>query len=225
MKLIQDQTTRLKQVGLNPMVLGHTKYKDKTDEVTGTEYSQLTTSLTSDLDSIFGDTSQIVCTISIDKVIEDGKITGTQRMLHFRDDGVVDCGSRFSGMPDSMVLSARNYVDAFNIGVKSSYLTTPPVTQPKVEVKLETKAPEIKAEEIAPVEENLSWGSAEKAEDTEPVYDLKTLIAMILSTIKQKQAAGIAVVDIMKVLTDNGVKDPNKITNIEIAKKIFAAYK
>lgn len=222
-KLIQKQTTRLKQIGLNPMVLGHTKYKDKTDEMSGAEYSQLTTSLNSDLDAIFGDTAQVVCTISIDKVIEDGKITGTERMLHFRDDGVVDCGSRFSGMPDSAVLSARNYVDAFNIGVKSSYLTTPPATQPKADVKVEIKTPVI--EETIPVEENTSWGSTEKSEDTEPVYDLKTLIAMILSAIKQKQAAGVAVIEIMKVLTDNGVKDPNKITDIEIAKKIFAAYK
>jgi hypothetical protein len=226
-KLIQDQTTRLKQIGLNPMVLGHTKYKDKTDEMSGAEYSQLTTSLNSDLDAIFGDTAQVVCTISIDKIIEEGKIIGTERMLHFRDDGVVDCGSRFSGMPDCLPLSARNYVDAFNIGVKSSYLTTPPVTQQKAEVKVEIKTPEIKAETKVedPVEENLSWGSTEKVEDTEPVYDLKTLISMILSTIKQKQAAGVAVVDIMKVLTNNGVKDPNKITDIETAKKILAEYK
>jgi hypothetical protein len=226
-KLIQDQTTRLKQIGLCPMVLGHTKYKDKTDEMSGAEYSQLTTSLNSDLDAIFGDTAQVVCTISIDKIIEEGKIIGTQRMLHFRDDGIVDCGSRFTGMPDSMELSSRNYVDAFNIGVKSSYLTTPPAVQTKVEDKIETKASEVKAEikEPAPVEDNTSWGSTEAEETTEPVYDLKTLIKMILSTIKQKQAAGVAVIDIMKVLTDNKVKDPNKITDIEVAKKILQEYK
>lgn len=231
-KLIQDQTTRLKQIGLCPMVLGHTKYKDMTDEVTGAEYSQLTTSLNSDLDAIFGNTAAIVCTISIDKIIVEGKITGTQRMLHFRDDGIVDCGSRFTGMPDSMELSARNYVDAFNIGVKSSYLTIPPtdkvkvVIQPKIETKVDTKVPEVKTEvkEDAPVD-NASWGSTEAAEITEPVYDLKTLIKMILSVIKQKQVQKVAVTEIMKVLTDNGVADPNKITDIEVAKKILQEYK
>ncbi|MBZ9622939.1 AAA family ATPase [Clostridium sp. FP2] len=225
-KLIQDQTTRLKQIGLCPMVLGHTKYKDKTDEMSGAEYSQLTTSLNSDLDAIFGDTAQVVCTISIDKIIVEGKITGTQRMLHFRDDGIVDCGSRFTGMPDSMELSSANYIEAFDIGVKNSYLTAPPVTQPKVEAKTETKASKVKAEvkEDAPVD-NSSWGSTEAAEPTEPEYDLKTLIKMILSTIKQKQAQKVAVVDIMKVLTNNGVTDPNKITDVEVAKKILQEYK
>jgi hypothetical protein len=87
--LIQEQTFRLKKVGLYPFVLGHTKYKDKTDEMTDAEYSQLTSSLTSDLDGIFGDTAQIVATISVDKVITNNKITGTERMIHFRDDGLI----------------------------------------------------------------------------------------------------------------------------------------
>jgi hypothetical protein len=120
-KLIQEQTFKLKKIGLNPFVLGHTKYKDKTDEITGTEYSQLTSSLTSDLDAIFGDTAQMVMTISLDKIIEENKIVGIDRVMHFRDDGLVDCGSRFPGLPDKMPLSAENYVKAFEQGVRHHF--------------------------------------------------------------------------------------------------------
>ena len=59
-------------------------------------------------------------TISIDKTIENGIITGTKRYMHFRDNGFVDCGSRFKGMVDKCEYGARNYIEAFENGVKSS---------------------------------------------------------------------------------------------------------
>lgn len=210
-KIILEQTNRLKKVGLYPFVLGHTKMKDKADELTGVEYSQLTSSLTSDLDGIFGDTAQIVMTISIDKQIADGKIIGTERMMHFRDNGLVDSGSRFTGMPEKLPLSAKNYIAAFKIGVKSSFLT------PKSEEEIE----KVRKQEVKKREEK---AKAEANKTSTEKTDLPTLIEKILNTIKEKIAAGKTPQDVMEVLSKFNISDPHVITDTKVAKEILKAF-
>jgi phytoene dehydrogenase-like protein len=48
---------------------------------------------------------------------------GSERYIYFRTDGFVDAGSRFSNMPERVVLSAKNYLKAFEQGVRSSFVT------------------------------------------------------------------------------------------------------
>ena len=42
------------------------------------------------------------------------------RWCYFRSDGFVDAGSRFPDVPLRVKLSGKNYIDAFNFGIKSA---------------------------------------------------------------------------------------------------------
>ena len=118
-ELIDNLLADLRHAGYGIFLIGHTKLKD-VKEKNGDEYQQLTSNLSSDYDGIFANKADVIMTISIDKTIENGIITGTKRYMHFRDDGFVDCGSRFRGMIDKCEYGARNYIEAFENGVKSS---------------------------------------------------------------------------------------------------------
>lgn len=118
-ELIDQLLADLRHAGYGVFLIGHTKLKD-VKEKNGDEYQQLTSNLSSDYDGIFANKADVIMTISIDKTIVDGVITGTKRYMHFRDDGFVDCGSRFKGMVDKCEYGARNYIEAFENGVKSS---------------------------------------------------------------------------------------------------------
>lgn len=117
--LIDGLLADLRHAGYGIFLIGHTKLKD-VKEKNGDEYQQLTSNLNSDYDGIFANKADVIMTISIDKTIENGAITGTKRYMHFRDDGFVDCGSRFKGMVDKCEYGAKNYIEAFENGVKSS---------------------------------------------------------------------------------------------------------
>lgn len=117
--LIDQLLADLRHAGYGIFLIGHTKLKD-VKEKNGDEYQQLTSNLSSDFDGIFANKADVIMTISIDKTIENGIITGTKRYMHFRDNGFVDCGSRFKGMVDKCEYGARNYIEAFENGVKSS---------------------------------------------------------------------------------------------------------
>ena len=118
-ELIDQLLADLRHAGYGIFLIGHTKLKD-VKEKNGDEYQQLTSNLSSDYDGIFANKADVIMTISIDKTIENGIITGTKRYMHFRDNGFVDCGSRFKGMVDKCEYGARNYIEAFENGVKSS---------------------------------------------------------------------------------------------------------
>lgn len=128
-ELIDGLLADLRHAGYGIFLIGHTKLKD-VKEKNGDEYQQLTSNLSSDYDGIFANKADIIMTISIDKTIENGTITGTQRYMHFRDDGFVDCGSRFKGMVDKCEYGAAEYIKAFEDGVKSSMIK--PITDKEI---------------------------------------------------------------------------------------------
>lgn len=121
-ELVDEILTQLGRAGYGIILIGHTKYKD-IKEKNGDEYQQLTSNLNSDYDNIFANKADIIMTIAVEKNIEDERIEGVERYMWFRTDGFVDCGGRFSEMPDKVPYGARNYIDAFEEGVKKSILT------------------------------------------------------------------------------------------------------
>lgn len=119
LELIDEQMTRLKRAKYGIVFLGHTKVKD-IKEKAGEEYQQLTSNLNSDYDGIFANKADIIMTISVDKEVADKVLTGTQRYMHFRDDGFVDCGSRFAKIPDKVEFGAKEYIEAVENGIRES---------------------------------------------------------------------------------------------------------
>jgi GTPase SAR1 family protein len=121
--MILEQIAKLRKAGIAVIIPAHTKFKEKTDVLTGEKYEVLTNNLRADIYSAVANIAQVIANIHVHRVIEDGKQIGESRLIHFRSNGVVDCGSRFNDMPEMVELSARNFIDAFEYGVKSSMLT------------------------------------------------------------------------------------------------------
>ena len=118
-ELIDNLLADLRHAGYGVFLIGHTKLRD-VKEKNGDEYQQLKSNLSEDYDGIFANKADIIMTISVDKEIEGDRIIGTKRFMHFRDDGFVDCGSRFTDMPEKVPYGAKEYLEAFEAGVKSS---------------------------------------------------------------------------------------------------------
>jgi len=120
LELMLEPINKLRKAGIAIFILAHTKYKQKMDDSTGTEYDQLTNSLRHDFYACYSNIAQMIVTIDIERSIVDGKQTGERRMMHFRSNGTVDCGCRFKEVPDKLDLSAENFMLAFETGVKSN---------------------------------------------------------------------------------------------------------
>lgn len=118
-ELIDNLLADLQHAGYGVFLIGHTKLRD-VKEKNGDEYQQLKSNLSEDYDGIFANKADIIMTISVDKDIEDDHVVGTKRYMHFRDDGFVDCGSRFTDMPEKVPYGAKEYIEAFEAGVRSS---------------------------------------------------------------------------------------------------------
>lgn len=119
-ELVDDVLARLRKAGYGLIIIGHTKLKD-IKEKNGDEYQQLTSNLNADYDGIFSNKADIVMTIAVEKNInEDKRIEGTTRYMWFRTDGFVDAGGRFSEMPERVEYGAKNYISAFEEGVRKS---------------------------------------------------------------------------------------------------------
>lgn len=143
-ELIEDQIKRIENAGYGMVFISHTKFKDLKEKGSEETYQQLTTNMESRYDGIFSNKADIIATIYIQRDIKDEKLLGTERYIYFRTDGFIDAGSRFSNMPERVILSAKNYLQAFEQGVRSSFVD--PISTDKIQ--------EIKQEEIAEKEKN-----------------------------------------------------------------------
>ncbi len=122
-ELIDEQLAKIRKAGYGIVIIGHTKIRD-IQQKNGDAYQQLTSNLSSDFDGIFANKADIVMTIDVEKEIDENKhINNTTRYMWFRSDGFVDAGGRFSNMPDKVEYGAKNYIEAFEAGVKGAMLT------------------------------------------------------------------------------------------------------
>ncbi|MGE5411721.1 MAG: AAA family ATPase [Clostridiales bacterium] len=120
-ELINDQIRRLEKAQYGIFLIGHTKLKQITDPETGNTYDQVVGNLESRFDTIFTNKADIVCTLALSKEIVDGKLVGTNRSLYFRASSFIDAGSRLKGVPEKTEYGAKEYIKAFEQGVKASF--------------------------------------------------------------------------------------------------------
>ena len=154
--IVSDAIDKLDRMGIAVFILAHTKWKEKTDVLTGDKYEVLTNNLRADLYGDVANTCQMIVNITIDRVIEDGKQVGENRYLNFRSNGLVDCGSRFNELPEKLELSAENFMKAFETGVKSSMKKKLSDEEIKIAKATEEKETQQLAERIKEeVEENI----------------------------------------------------------------------
>lgn len=119
-KQINNQITRLENAGYGLVFIGHTKLKDIKETAESDGYQQLTSNLSTDYDGIFADKADVLATFYTKRIVKNGILEDKERYIYFRNEGFIDCGSRFTGMPDKVEMSAKNYLKAFEQGVLSS---------------------------------------------------------------------------------------------------------
>ena len=147
-ELVDELLAKLRKAGYGIFIIGHTKLKD-VKEKNGDEYQMLTSNLNMDYDGIFANKADIVSTIVVEKIIDEDKhIEGTNRYIYFRSDGFVDAGGRFADIPEKVEYGAKNYINAFEEGVKKAIKGKVSDSEIKKRVAAEKKEREEKAEEF-----------------------------------------------------------------------------
>ena len=215
-ELVTEQIARLRNAGYGVFLIGHVKVKDKIDPVTGDVYEQYTNNLSNKYFGAVADTAQMVVNIvnqlNIVGGTEDkaGRISGSDRIMYFRDTGLIDAKSRFVGVPDSLPLSAKNFLEAFKMGVRGSQ--TQPIEEKEIkkQVKKEQKESEIQYKNLVNSEQN---GNTKRKEDLSS--DIQTSMKNILS---KKNATATA--SLQEVLKKYNVSNIEMINSLELTEMI-----
>lgn len=190
--MMLKEITKLRNANIAVFVLAHTKLKEKTDAVTGETYEQLTNNLRADIWSCIADIAQIICTINIEREIVEGRQVGSTRMMNFVSNGLIDCGSRFSGMPEKLELSAENFMAAFETGVKNSMRK--PISDKEIEELREKEQREEKVKHI--IEDD--------TEENKEAPSNQSLVAQIQKAVNDK---AIDMVELKKVMSAYKIKN------------------
>lgn len=127
MKLLKEYFGDLKKAGIAPFAIAHTKVKNiKEKGEEGEGYQTLTSNLSNDYESIFGDIFDCVLTGYIDRDVEGGKVSSITRKLYLRSNNFVDAGCRFADgtVPEYIVFDkpnmARDFIDVLEEGLRQS---------------------------------------------------------------------------------------------------------
>lgn len=218
----------LKKAGFGIWVIAHTKFKTIKEKGGLDEdgYQQLTSNLTPNMESAFGDCLDVVLTGVIDRdtekrVKKSGQFTKTEnivtdqvRKLYFRGTTLIDAGGRFAAdaVPEYMVFDQPNMADEFirvvEEGIEKSRTNS-----------TKSKEPTFKPEQV-----EIKYDTDEDANpsaQTQAADDLKELKVQIITVATQKGGSkDESVVGIVKKYAPNG--NPNSIKTIESAKQLLA---
>ena len=181
LELIMNEIHKLDRLPVALFILGHTKYKGKKDTLTNNEYEQLTTNLRFDFYSPISNSAQMIVNLATERVIEDGVQIDAKRYMYFTSNGLIDCGSRFEGLPEKLELSAENFMKAFKMGVENS------LKKSKVKHNVEELRKEEKKEqelEVKQVQQEVE--QQEKEEEQKSVDELKSQLKDKLKTTENK---------------------------------------
>ena len=211
-ELVTEQIARLRSAGYGVFLIGHVKVKDKIDPVTGDVYEQYTNNLSNKYFGAVADNAQMVVNIvnelnitggSDDKA---GRVSGSSRMMYFRDTGLIDAKSRFVGMPDKLPLSAKNFLEAFKMGVKNSQTVKMSDKDIKKQAEQERKAADSIYQNVVAQE---NTGDSKRRETL--VDDVKSLMKEVI----RKQDAN-AVAELQKLLKANNVANEDAIGDLPL---------
>lgn len=210
--LLNGQLERLENAGYHPIIICHTKNKDKTDAKTGLKYERITNNLDDKTFESIAGTSQWVLNVVVDRDIKSsgkkdnfgnlmaGDLISSERMIYFRDDNpLIDAGGRFVGLPEKLPLSAKSFWDAFELGVKNSRTTKITNEEEKEQIKKEQEQQEMIAKKSQQLEQSQAserkdelvntikekMGNIRDAKDSVKAQQVKELFAQYEVTLKE----------------------------------------
>lgn len=223
--LMFDYKKRLKNVGVETIVIGHVKKKNITDVVTGETYQ----TLTSDQEQFYFNELRkqlhFLGLAYIDRSIKTEKtgkknivtkkdetknvVVDEKRKIKFRDDNyAVDSGSRFANIVSEINLDADELIKALTDAIKAE--------QAKSGKSFEETKKEQDAEREQREEEVAKMLKAEKEKK-----DLEAINNEIYQFIVDKKDDKSAILPVLKTLKENGLTSPKDITDMSLAKEIL----
>lgn len=174
--LILNKMWELKKVGVNVWLVGHIKVRPVVDNVTGGEYSTLTTDVTQRMFNAFKNKMHIVAIAYLDRKVETvgtgrqnivsrkeitmNKVVNEARRISFRDESnyIIDSKSRFANIVPDIPMDADAFIKAIKDAIasekkKPSSESTEPAPTPKPEPVVEEKEEVPFDEDVPPMNE------------------------------------------------------------------------
>ena len=223
--LVKPIISGLKKAGFGIWVIAHTKFKTIKEKGGLDEdgYMQLTSNLTPNMESAFGDCLDVVITGVIDRDTEkktkkagqftktENFVTDTVRKLYFRGTTLIDAGGRFAdgAVPEYMVFDKKDmgaeFIKVVEEGIEKSRTIATKPTEPTFKPEMTT----------IPYEDETSVSAEAQAAD-----DLKAVKAEIINAAKAAGGSGNeAVITTIKEYAPSG--NPNAIRDINKARELL----
>lgn len=231
--IIKPYMAALKKAGFGIWAIAHTSMKTikNKGDLEEDGYQMLTSNLEKNAESAFGDIFDIVLTGVIDRKlntktkdsfngrkVKENFVDEEVRKLYFRGTSVIDAGGRFAegSVPEFLVFDkgnmASDFIKTVEDGIEKSKTDFTPVNKTIKAEKVEIKADN---DEVGEPTESEEFGDRIE----EPTEDLASLKKDIIS--KATELGGSKNKAVAKVAKELG--NPNKITDIEDAKKYLEA--
>lgn len=192
-ELMFDIMTRLRKIGVVPIVIGHVKNKELTDVATGTTYQALTSDVEKIYFNLLKKKMHFIGLAYYDRTIiteKTGKknivtkkdetinrITDETRKIKFRDDNMaLDSGSRFADIVEEIPLDSDMLIKALEDAIRAEYnkqANAKPIEEAR-------KAQEAELEKVVEANADKKKAEIEKEKESEQreklVSDFKTFM-------------------------------------------------
>lgn len=186
--LILNKMWELKKVGVNVWLVGHIKVRPVVDNVTGGEYSTLTTDVTQRMFNAFKNKMHIVAIAYLDRKVETvgtgrqnivsrkeitmNKVVNEARRISFRDESnyIIDSKSRFANIVPDIPMDADAFIKAIKDAIasekkKPSSESTELASAPKPDPVVEEKEEVPFDEDVPPMNEPVELAEGEYPDD------------------------------------------------------------
>ena len=203
--LIKPFMTELQLAGFGVWAIAHTKMKSIKEKGSLEEegYMQLTSNLSADYESAFGDIFDVTFTGVIDRTFDEksehGKTkkytTDTIRKLYFRETPLIDAGGRFAygAVPEYLVFDQPNmgktFLETVEEGMKKSGDSLSAKTKPTSKKSTPTPAPKSTPEDDFPFDdESVTEETTDEIDESVGAEDKEALMTEIRASFKEADA-------------------------------------
>ena len=224
-ELVLDALWRLKSVGINVFVIGHTKNKTMTDVVNDAEYDILTSNLSNRYYTAIATKMDVIGICYVDRdiitektnrkdikgrVIEKNVIANEARKICFRSDNYSTASkSRFPDIEGIIDLDADSFINAIETAIK------------KLIDKSSMSESDIKAHYAKEAEEDAKRIAAE-IESKKSQAAVDDVVAQIVDFFTENKSDINKIKPVLTEIKSLGYSNPKEISNIEDANKILA---
>ena len=227
-ELVLDALWRLKSVGINVFVIGHTKNKTMVDVISDGEYDILTSNLSNRYFTEIATKMDVIGICYVDrniiaektnrkdikgKTIERNVVANEARKICFRsDDFVTASKSRFPDIEGVIDLGADEFIQAIETAIQK-LIDKSSLSGEEIKKHYET----VDAENLQRVAEAEAKAKIKK--------ELETIKAKIVEFFVTNKANIDAIKPVLAICKESGYNNPQEIDDLTVSKKVLAACK